>query len=256
MVHEPFVVDGRLRDRFRGHLQRVQLLALCRLVDHVLVSIQPWAALLAHWQRDHRVNHLPVGSNLPDARDQRNAVRTLLELAPSEVVLAAFDSQHPGRSSKLLELASNAAADAGATTLLLLGAEAGPSGISRLRVVRPGSVSTVELAGHLAAADLFLAPFLDGVSTRRTTLIAALQHGLPVVGTNGHLTDPCLLGDDLGLVLAPVDDHSSFAALTGQFVADGARRELAGHQARAFFEAEFAWPVLVARLTAALNQEP
>jgi hypothetical protein len=253
MVHEPFVIDGRLRDRFRGRLQRAQLLALCRLVDHVLVSIQPWAALLAHWQRDHRVVHLPVGSNLPDGRARRTETRALLGLAPSEVVLAAFDSRHPGRSSELLEVAANAAAGAGATTLLLLGAEARPSGISRLRVVRPGSVSALKLAGHLAAADIFLAPFVDGVSTRRTTLIAALQHGIPVVGTKGHLTDPCLLGGDRGMVLAPVDDHRSFAALTGELVGDSARREFAGRQARTFFEAEFAWPVLVARLTAALD---
>jgi len=248
MVHEPFLVDGRLRDRVRGAVQRAQLLALCRLADTVLVSIQPWAVLLARWQPDRRVLHMPVGSNLPDGRGHRETTRSRLGLGPSDVVLAAFDSNHPGRSSELLSAASAQAAAAGATMLLLLGAEARASEAHELRVVRPGPLAAIQLSSYLAAADIFLAPFEDGVSTRRTTLVAALQHALPVVGTLGHLTDPCLLGDGLGLMLTPVEDCASFAAATAHLVEHQRRRIAIGRQARDFFEAAFAWPVLAERL--------
>jgi glycosyltransferase involved in cell wall biosynthesis len=112
-----------------------------------------------------------------------------------------------------------------------------------------------DVAGCLAASDLYLSPFVDGVSTRRTTLMAALQHRLAVVGTRGHFTDRILDGDETGLVLVDV------AAGAGQFAEAvaglaGDRRELARRAAlaRRTFDGHFSWPVLAERFMSAVEE--
>ncbi|MDM8528052.1 glycosyltransferase family 4 protein [Anaerolineales bacterium HSG24] len=50
-------------------------------------------------------------------------------------------------------------------------------------VHRTGYVSPREVSANLLAADAVVLPYRDGVSFRRTTLIAALRHGCPIVST-------------------------------------------------------------------------
>src|SRR5262249_28838598 len=57
--------------------------------------------------------------------------------------------------------------------------------------------------------DLMLLPLTDGVSTKRGTLMAALAHGVPVVGLQGTRTDRILRGD--ALTLTPAGDPAAFA---------------------------------------------
>ena len=51
---------------------------------------------------------------------------------------------------------------------------------------RTGYVTEVEVSANLMAADAVVMPYRDGVSFRRTTLIAALRHGCPVISTLPH----------------------------------------------------------------------
>jgi glycosyltransferase involved in cell wall biosynthesis len=50
-------------------------------------------------------------------------------------------------------------------------------------VHRTGYVELPEVSASLLASDAVVMPYRDGVSFRRTTLIAALRHGCPVVST-------------------------------------------------------------------------
>jgi glycosyltransferase involved in cell wall biosynthesis len=50
-------------------------------------------------------------------------------------------------------------------------------------VHRTGYVELTEVSANLLAADAVVMPYRDGVSFRRTTLIAALRHGCPVIST-------------------------------------------------------------------------
>lgn len=51
------------------------------------------------------------------------------------------------------------------------------------RVYWTGYTSPEEVSANLLAADVVVMPYRDGVSFRRTTFIAALRHGRPVVTT-------------------------------------------------------------------------
>lgn len=98
----------------------------------------------------------------------------------------------------------------------------------------------------LQAAAVGFAPNDDGVSTRRTTIAALLQHGLPVVGTDGRTTDPLLRGSG-AFALAPVGDPAAAAAGLEKVLSDDALRERMGVAARTLFETHLSWPRIAAQ---------
>jgi glycosyltransferase involved in cell wall biosynthesis len=256
MVHEPYVPMTGWRWRLMGLWQRLQLAALRRGADAVFTSISPWATMLsAQWPREP-VHHLPVGSNLPDGRPERLPSRQRLGIGDEELTIAALGRDHPSWLRDYVVAAANEIAATGRpVSLLRLCASAPPlPGLDpRIRLYAPGFLPAPDLAAHLAAADLFLAPLVDGVSTRRGTLMAALQLGLPVVGTRGELTDPDLLRATPALSLSEVGDAAAFAAAAAVLADDPAKRARAAAAARRLYEESFAWPVIADRLLAGLE---
>jgi glycosyltransferase involved in cell wall biosynthesis len=82
------------------------------------------------------------------------------------------------------------------------------------------------------------------VSSRRTALMAALQHSLPVVGTDGASTDPLLRRANDAMRLVPVGDSESFAWAVSRLALDPGLRAAMGKAARRLYEECFSWPVL------------
>lgn len=248
MVHEPYVapVDGRTF--LMAAWQRFQLLALRLIAQRVLAPSAEQARRCGTRLRTPRV--VPVGSNLPDARLGRDAARRSLGIAAHEVVLVSFAASPAGRRQELIAAAANGVLDGGtACTLLVLGvANEPPTGTApAIRVIHPGQLEDADVALRLAAGDIFLAPYVDGVSTRRTALMAALQHALPVVGTVSSLSDGVLVESD-AIVEVGVDDVEEFRRATVRLAAGREERARRGQAARLLFEREFAWERIADRL--------
>ena len=211
MVHEAFVPIESFKTLLMGAWQRFQLRALLRAADVVMVTTSSWIGLLPS---GCGAIAIPVGSNLPDRRERREQSRRALGADEDAVVLASFGSDHPSFLLDYVVGAANAVAAArGSVKLLCLGAGTRPvTGLdARVELYRPGTQSSDELATGLSACDIYLSPFSDGLSTRRTTLMAALEHGLPVVGTDGSRTEPELRREDRAIHWTPATDPSSFA---------------------------------------------
>ena len=58
------------------------------------------------------------------------------------------------------------------------------------RIHVTGQLSARALAEHVGACDLLVQPYPDGISSRRTSAMAGLALGVPVVTTRGRLTEP------------------------------------------------------------------
>jgi glycosyltransferase involved in cell wall biosynthesis len=259
MVHEDHVDMTNWRTTLMGLWQRVQLHAIRVLSEVVLGSITAWTDDLREMWPCRATYHLPVGANVPDMRQARDDQRRALGIDSEDVVLAAFGTAHPSRLVGHIAASANALAATGRRVVLLnLGCEAPHPASLDARVVHiaPGLQSDVALAAHLAAADIFLAPFVDGVSTRRTTLMAALQHGLAVIGTDGALTDPQLRAHPDALWLVPVDRHDLFAQAVVRLATDTTEREARRRAARALFEGCYAWSVIAAAMASHLGLPP
>ena len=94
----------------------------------------------------------------------------------------------------------------------------------------------------------------EGVSTRRTTLMAGLEHGVATVGTLGEATDEVLRRDHgRALLLAPADDHDAFGAAVADLAADAERRRSIADGGRALFDREFTWERITERVFQALD---
>jgi glycosyltransferase involved in cell wall biosynthesis len=256
MVHEMYVPIVDWRTGVIGVAQRAQLRLLHSFSGGLFVSIQAWSDTLAEWKPLRAVAHLPVGSNLPDCRTQRAAGRDELKVRHGEqIVIAAFGTAHPSRlMARVISAANAVARQTGDVILLNLGANAPHlNGLDRgVRLVQPGVLPAEEVARLLSAADIFLAPFTDGVSTRRTSLMAAMQHELAVIGTDGHLTDDVLRRAP-GLILGDVNDADAFDAAATMLAEDATQRAENGRAVRALYDDEFAWPVIAQRLRRGLH---
>lgn len=254
LVHEPFVEAESWKRVLLGAWQRTQLEALRLPAELVCVTIEPWTRRLSTWWPARRTMHLPVGSNVPDRRASRAASRQALGVDDKTLVVVTLDTGHPSQRVVDAAAAVSRLAQSGEPVVwLALGAGASaPTTSQVVRVHRPGLVPASELASLVAAGDLFLAPFGDGVSTRRSSVMAALQHGLPVLGTDGPLTDPSLRHEP-GLVLVPAGAPERLIEEAKRLVERRDELPVLGASARALYARRFAWPVIAARLLDALG---
>lgn len=250
MFHETYVDMRSFSWTLMGAWQRAQLIGVQASADVQLCSIQRWTERLRKTSFGRPVHHLPVASNLPDARAHRDRTRRRIGAGAGTVVLGCVGLDHPGR---LREHVLAAAGQAGSVARAVLLLDLGP-GQPSLRplaenvcLYRTGFLREDDLAGHLAASDVFMAPYADGISTRRSSVMAALANAVPVVGTVGHLTDD-VLRDAPALTLIGRESPHRFADAVTGLVEDPGRRAELGGAGRRLYDSSFDWPVLVSRL--------
>ena len=257
-VHESWVNPrdrGRApwRSLLMGAYQRVQLAALLGLADVVFAATQSLVRKLGH-----DAIHVPVGTNVTPLPVDRQDARSRLGIG-DELVVALFGTGHPSRALEYATTAIELLADArapGNVKVLNLGVGAPALDVRRgVAVVTPGELEAGELSLRLSASDLLLLPFTDGLSTRRTTLMAGLAHGLAVVGLQGPETDDVLASNPQALTLTPLGDVAAFARAIVALAEDSHRRRATGHAGRELYATQFDWSVSASRVAAALTNE-
>jgi glycosyltransferase involved in cell wall biosynthesis len=112
-----------------------------------------------------------------------------------------------------------------------------------------GTLAADNLSSHLSACDLMVQPYPDGASARRSSLIAALAHGRPVLTTIGPATDSCW--SDSGAVALLSHDAAALARGVEDLLADPARRSCYGARAAALYRTRFAPERTIGALRAA-----
>lgn len=251
MVHEAYLPAREWRSALMSAWQRLQLAALLASSQDVLIAIEAWRNRLP--LRRQEAHQLPIPSMLPDRRADRRLARGQLDVSDSTVVLGTLSTGNPAHLGTPVEQAVRALAHHRTDVVLLnLGAGApaldAPDGI---RVVAPGEVTDVDLARYVAACDLFLCPIADGISARRTSVMAALQHEVPVVGTSGPSTDAVFTtwnGRAWCLVDPPVTIQAFSSAVVDLALASDEKRRSIGQRGRQLYDAEFSWQSVVQRL--------
>ena len=129
--------------------------------------------------------------------------------------------------------------------------------LNGLPVRDDGYLPANEASIRFAAMDIYLAPYIDGISTRRTSLMSGLQHGVPTVGTRGMLTDEMLAAQDgRAFLLADVNEPAAFDSHVVRLLNDDGLRASLGAEGTAFYEREFSWPRIVERLLTDLKPRP
>lgn len=238
IVHEPFLAfgEGSWRQDAVALVHRLMTTALLSAARRVWTTIPKWEECWRPYALGRRVpfGWLPVPSTTPVTASAEEAAATRALYAPAGVPLVGhFGTYGELIACTLRELVPRMLSGGGPGCAVLLmgrGSEAMREGLLRAhphltgRIHATGTLAPEALARHLAACDLLVQPYPDGVSTRRTSVMAGLAHGLAVVTTRGALTE------DLW--------QESGAVALAQAADDGAllyevRRLLSAHEERA-----------------------
>lgn len=200
----PWSLSAKPRHQVLAGVTRVMARLAGGSADRVFVSIPSWAEHLPSSVRA-RAEWRPVPSTLPTLVPAAALAAVRATLGPGPW-LGHFGTYGSAIRAPLEEvLVPLLRADARRKVLLLgrgsqhvsqeLGARHPELGG---RVLSRDSLAPEDLVAHLAAMDLLVQPYPDGVSARRTTAMAGLALGLPLVTQPGHLTEP--LWKDSGAV--------------------------------------------------------
>ena len=244
MFHEVAFPWGRgrpLSHNVLGAVTRAMAWGVASRADQVLVSTGSWVERLrALHVRLGPVLALPIPSNLPLSLTpaEREAGRLTRPGGNGAIVLGHFgtygasvtDVLGPALESLLLKDERRTALLLGRGGDVFMRGLAGRPGLAG-RVVAPGELPPREVAARLSACDLLLQPYPDGITCRRTSAMAGIGLGLPVVTNAGELTEP--LWRQLGPVaLADRPDAGALAARAETLLASPEERARLGGRAR------------------------
>ncbi len=231
MFHEvafPFV-RRPLRHNLLAVVNRVMAWAVAGAADRVLVSIPSWGQLLCQiCPRARPSEWLPVPCNVATVADPGAVATVRFRHAPDPATPLVGHFGTFGRS--ITDLLDPAVVGLLGTVprarILLIG-----RGSERYRVhigasypdlagrvTGTGELPPAEVAAHLRACDLLLQPYPDGVSSRRTSVMAGLANRVPVVTNLGDLSEP-LWAAPTGATVVPGPDPAALAAAAGEVLA-------------------------------------
>ncbi len=251
MFHEvafPCSLRQSPKHNLLGLVTRFTARIVARAAQRIFVSTRAWEPLLRRpaASEPQRVTWLPVPSNLP-VKVSDAAIAAARSRASAEKIVGHFSSFGPHVVSILNAVLPPLLMAGRMRAAMLLGngsrrfarelARAHPQ--LNGRVMAMDGVSNGELAAHLAACDMLVQPYPDGVTGRRTSLIAGLALGLPIVTTNGPLTET-LWEKSEAVVLAAASSSTALVDAAEALLADGARRAMLGARAAALYRNQFA----------------
>ncbi len=239
---------GPLKHRVLAAGQRLMLGIACARVERALVSTPGWQPYLERWGRLRtKAEWSPVPSNIaPRFEAGRDASRARFRIAPETTLLLHFGTYSPVVVEPLRRALPGLLAAHPQCELLLVGRggeefrsralHENPSLADRLHAT--GALAPEDVARALGAADLGIYPFPDGVSGRRTSLMAALSLGLPVLTTRGALTEPVWQASR-AVALVPAGEPSALSAAVGELMGDRAMLAELGRRGRELYERHF-----------------
>lgn len=260
IVHEPFVTfSGGLRQRAVALVQRAMTLMLLSAARRVWVTTRAWGPLLEPYLsgRCSAIEWLPVPSSLPSPDAEEVSAARVRYANPGQRLIGHFGTHGSLITSLLADaIPSIGAADPSARFVLigsgseqfraaLVSAHTSLTG----RVGATGRLNARELAAHVAACDVLLQPYPDGVTSRRTTAMAGLFAHVPVVTTRGKLTER-FWQDGSPMKLADVGDMDALVKHVVQLLADPVERQRQADAGRAFYDRWFDVRHTVAALAA------
>lgn len=232
--HETFYEwAGAPRQRILGLVQRLQVVALMLGSEQVVVTTHAREARLRRWARWTRTTivHAPTGpaiDSVPVDEIEEHATRARWGLGDA-VVLATFGTLHPDKDLVTCVEAATKVAVTRSVRVLCIGDigkrdEALPrqAEVERTEqslgscelLVWTGRVSSDEVSRCLAVSSVFLFPVHGGPSGRRSSLMPALSHGLPIVAYEGSERDPEFDEGRTVLLTQPGDPDAMAVAIT------------------------------------------
>jgi glycosyltransferase involved in cell wall biosynthesis len=237
-----------LRHRLLDAVTKVMARLVARSAAQIYVAAPVWEPLLRRYIPDRQpVTWLPVPNVIPVVRDRAQIVATRRRyISTCGPVIGHFSSHPPGIAAMLRTIVPLILAANPALTMILIGANSDTFRASlvnenpelAVRVVATGALPATELSLAIASCDVIAQPYPDGVTSRRTTIMAALDHACAIVTTLGLFTEP-LWQQSGAVALAPAGDPEAFASTVCELIGDEDRRRRCATAAKSLYASRF-----------------
>jgi glycosyltransferase involved in cell wall biosynthesis len=250
MFHEPYFYFS-LRHPLRNALaivQRLMAAVLLRTAPVAYASTDSWRPLLVRWAPSHtRLVVLPIPATVARHAepDEVERWRDLFSEHGRYASVAGHFGTYGDHVASQLRAAIPAILRADRDVrIICLGrlsdafAEALPAE-TRARVLGTGALSRRDISAALRACDVVVQPYPDGVTTRRTSVMASLANGCPTVTTSGPLTE-AVWGTAAAVALARAGDAAGLAAIVARLLHDPAERSALAERGRQLYDEAFA----------------
>ena len=262
MFHEPYLPFTAARPwRIApAVVQRLMARELLRAAGRVFVSSAAWIRALQPYGPVSNATVLPIPSTIPAAPGGDSVIAFRRAFAGRAPTLSGhFGTYGDHIAAELRAMLPLLMARCPSTQLVLIGErsreflsdlERDGHDISRIRAT--GHLSAADAAVAISACDLMLQPYPDGVTTRRTSVMAPLCNGVAVVTTDGFLTEQ-IWHDTRGVLLVSSGNPQAFAAEAGRLLDDPAARHALAERGRSLYGTAFAMDRTIAALRGALS---
>jgi len=251
---EPFS-SPRLIDQLRRRVQGRTMHRALELADLAIFTVPPEKL---SWLTAVPVKSvfIPVGANLPFT--EAPVSRTTSEIPTVGVFSITGGEQGARETQQILAAVQHAAQKLGRIRLSVFGRhselreevlrrelESFPVDLSVEGIVQPE-----QIIDRLAACDVLL--FVrNGISTRRSSAIAGIAAGLPVIAHPISETAPPVT--DAGVVLVSPNNQGELNEALVRVLSDASFRAELSARSQAAYKSHFAWPAIAEQFAAILN---
>jgi len=251
MFHEPYLYLRWRPDHIvTAFTQRAMAAILLDAATHVYLSTDTWRRYLGRFRADavRRAVTLPIPSAIPSVDSAEAVQATRSSMIGTGTHLVGHFGSYGNHVAPLLRQALNDLLSSGVQVAASCTGAGSDSFVERMVADRPdlrgrlfatGRVPAREISVHLQACDLLLQPYPDGVTTRRTSVMAGLANGRPVVTTDGALTEDIWRSTG-SVALVPPDNAAALVERARELLNDTKARASLAARGSATYAAHFA----------------
>jgi glycosyltransferase involved in cell wall biosynthesis len=260
MFHEPYLYFTATRPwrNVAAVAQRVMAALLVRASTQVYYSSASWQAYLARYGAGRDAIVLPIPSTIPSGVRPVDVGEFRRRVAPGARVVGHFGTfgEHVGDE---LRAALPALFERDGNVRVILIGRGSERFLRRLegdvpsaaeRVHATGDIDAAAAAVAITACDVMFQPYPDGVTTRRTSVMAGLACGVATVSTAGTLTEP-VWTDTRAVALVPPGNVPAAVTEIRRLLDDRPARDAQAARGLEAYRSHFAMELTVARLRAA-----
>ncbi len=253
MAHETFTASFSPQSTVMAIWQSAIFFQIGKASDLMFLSVEAWAETFQKWFPQIPVRHLPVGAAMHRSILSRAEARQQAGIDSDAFVVGLFGTAHISRMFGSVADVLRRLRENDKNTILLY---VGPHG-SAVReavgdaapIMDTGALSSDMVAQRIQAMDIYMTPYSDGISTRRSAFMAGIQHGLPTVGTVGIHSDSIIKKYEGTALFAPmVSDTHALQQRALELQNDAGLRAKMGKAAQEFYDTNFDWPVIVKKM--------
>jgi len=250
MFHEPYFYFSMERP-WRNALAVVQRMMAAELIKAsrcVYVSSETWRDRLEPYGRLQQFTTLPIPSTVPDTADA-GRIKDFRRLAAGDPLapLIGHFGTYGDHMAAMIEATLPSIAERLPRVRFALLGDRSLEFLNRLMVRFPvlrdrvwasGRLAPSDVSAALRACDLLFQPYPDGVTTRRTSVMAGLANAVPIVTTAGALTEQVWHETKAAALVSPAGASQAVAAV-GRLLDSADDRAALGRHGRQVYTERF-----------------